>query len=1093
MIRKTFILTSSALFISSAIFSQKLFTKLLPKETGINFKNEIAETEELNVISYEYFYNGGGVAVGDINNDGLEDLYFTANMKPDKLYLNLGGLKFKDITREAKITNKPGWKTGVTMADVNADGLLDIYVCYSGSGDSRSRENQLYINNGNLTFTERSKAFGLNSSAYSTQAAFFDYDRDGDLDMYLLNLNIKDFKDIELAEMKTIYDSLAGDKLYKNENGVFKDVSSAARISGNPISYGLGLSIADINNDGWLDIYVSNDFRENDYLYINNKDGTFSEKSKECLRHMSEFSMGNDIADFNNDGWLDIITLDMLPEDNRRQKLLLGPENYDWYKALVANGFQHQLMRNMLQLNNQDGTFSEIGQLAGVSNTDWSWSPLFADFDNDGYKDLFISNGFLRDYTNRDFLKFWANYTVAKAANMEKSLLMDLVTQMPSTLTQNYLFKNGGNLTFSNKTDDWGMSELMLTHGAVYADLDNDGDLDLVINNVNEAAYIYKNQTSETVKPNYLKVKLESKGKNPFAFGARVQVFSKGQTQTLELNPTHGFQSCSSKILHFGLGNIPKIDSLVIRWPRGSKQVIQVEKINQQINVREPEANQVSKLVKTKPAPLFENADYFGLNFLHREYDFNDFRRQPLIPFMLSHCSPALAKADVNGDHLEDVFVGSSRNQASKLFIQQLNGSFKEKDIKAFEDSKLFTASDATFLDIDNDGDVDLYVASGGYHDFEEGSPMLADRLFLNDGQGNFSKSTTLELFTSKSCVEPADFNNDGTMDIFLGGRVVPGRYPEAPPSYLLQNNGHGVFSDVTEKVIPEIRKAGMITDAVWRDLNNDGKKDLLVVGEWMTPMVFINDGSVFHNRTSEYFDKTYFGLWNTLVADDLDGDGDIDLKAGNLGLNTQLKASTTQPAELWYSDFDGNGSVDPFLCYYIQGKNYPYVSRDELMDQMYVMRKKFTDYKSYADATLSDILDATQLSQSQKLSSTTFETTLFENVNGKFVSKTLPIQTQYSPVYSILVKDINKDGKKDILLLGNNNHARLKIGRIDANYGIALIQKGIMQFEYIPQTESGLSVQGDVKDSMIIDTSTDQLLVIGINGGSLITYKLRK
>lgn len=1089
MIARGLIITA-LFFLCLKTHGQKLFTRLAPKLTGITFKNEIAETEALNVLSYEYFYNGGGVAIGDINNDGLQDLYFTANMRPDKLYLNLGNLKFKDITRAAKITNKSGWKTGVTMADVNGDGFLDIYVCYSGNGDSKSRENQLYINNGNLSFSEQAKNFGLNDRGYSTQAAFFDYDRDGDLDMYLLNHNTKDFKDIELADLKTSYDSLAGDRLYKNDNGFFKDVSSSAGISGNPISFGLGLSVSDINNDGWLDIYVSNDYRENDYLYINNHDGTFSEKSKECLRHMSEFSMGNDVADFNNDGWADIITLDMLPEDNRRQKLLQGPENYEKYKTLVSNGFRHQLMRNMLQLNNQDGTFSEIGQLAGVSNTDWSWSPLFADFDNDGNKDLFISNGYLRDYTNRDFLKYWGNYIIDKAVKMEKTLLMDLVTQMPSTLTKNYLFKNSGDLTFSNKTDDWGMSDLMLSHGAAYADLDNDGDLDLVINNVNETSYIYKNQTSETRKQNFIQVKLESKSKNTFGVGAQVRIHHHNKIQMAELVPTRGFQSAVSPTLHFGLGDNTAIDSLIVRWPSGNKQLVRLEKINQLIVIQEQVSS--TTLTPTSGTPLFSKRE-IGLKFLHREYDYNDFKRQPLIPFMFSHCGPVLAKADVNNDKLEDIFVGASRNQGSKLFLQQADGTFVEKPNKAFDDSKLFSAADAAFLDVDSDGDLDLYVASGTYHDYEDGNPLLTDRLFLNDGRGNFTKSPLLSLATSKSCAEPMDFNNDGHVDVFLGGRVIPGRYPETPKSYLLQNDGHGNFIDVTEKVIPGISKAGMITDAAWVDLNKDGKKDLITCGEWMSLRIFITDGSVFNEHTSDFFSNSFSGFWNTLVAEDIDGDGDVDLIAGNLGTNSQLKASEAEPAELYYGDFDSNGSIDPFLCYYIQGKSFPYVSRDELLDQMYGMRKKFTDYKSYADASLSSILDATQLSQAKKLTATTLETSLFENVNGKFIRRTLPIQAQYSPTYSIQATDINKDGKKDLLLFGNNSYSRLKIGKIDANYGIALVQKGPMQFEYLTQPISGLSAQGDVKDSLIIDSPAGQLLVLAVNGNSLITYKLKK
>ncbi|MFZ6013540.1 MAG: VCBS repeat-containing protein [Bacteroidota bacterium] len=1076
--------------VTMATAQESLFTLQPPKTSGVDFRNDIKETEALNVLSYEYFYNGGGVAAGDLNNDGLIDLCFTANMKPDKLYLNLGGLKFKDITKQAKFTTRLKWKTGVSIADVNGDGLLDIYVCYSGNGETDSRRNQLFINQGNLVFSEKAKSYGLDDPSHSTQAAFFDFDRDGDLDAYLLNHSIKDFKDVELAYLKTEYDSLAGDKLYRNDNGLFKDISKEAGISGNPISFGLGITVSDVNNDGWSDIYVSNDYRENDYLYINNGNGTFSERIKDYLQHISEFSMGNDIADINNDGFTDIITLDMLPEDNRRQKLLQGPENYELYKSAVKNGFHHQFMRNMLQLNNGDGTFSEIGQLAGISNTDWSWAPLLADFDNDGFKDLFISNGYLRDYTNKDFLKYWGNYVVQKAMKMEKTVLMELVTQMPSTRTSNYIFRNNGDLTFTNQTHGWGMDQLILSNGAAYADLDNDGDLDLIVNNVNETASIYRNNAESIHKNNFLKIQIIGREPNRFGVGARIEVFYDGKKQVVEQNPVRGFQSSVSEILQVGLGKVLRVDSLVIRWPSGHTQTLTQVEINKTVRVEENAPIPVRQ-------PLFEIAKYFtpeqpAITFLHRDYEYNDFKRQPLMFSMLSHTGPVLTKGDVNADGLEDVLIGASKGQATKLYLQRADGRWEESVNGLFEMDKQFTATDALFLDVDRDHDLDLYMTSGVYHDYEDGNVLLSDRLYLNDGTGFFfSKKTLPEMLTSKSCVRASDFDRDGDIDIFLGGRVVPGKYPETPVSYLLQNDGRGNFTDITDTVAPALRKIGMVTDASWGDLDGDGLSDLIVVGDWMPVTVLGNTGSALVNKTQQYFPKPLSGLWNVLVAEDIDGDKDIDLLAGNLGTNTQLRASEQEPAELIYKDFDANGSVDPFLCFYIQGKSYPYVTRDELLDQIYPLRKKYTSYKSYADAQLRDIFSEAEIGNAQKLKVNTLETLLFENVNGNFAVRKLPIETQFSPVYNIQLEDIDADGKKDILLFGNNNYPRLKFGKLDASYGVMLLNKGKNIFECVQQHHSGLNVKGDVRDAVIIKRNGERRLWLGVNGASVLMYKI--
>jgi hypothetical protein len=1082
----------------SALLAQapasKLFTLLDEKETGISFVNAIEETEQLNVLSYEYFYNGGGVATGDINNDGLLDLYFTANMQPDRLYLNLGGLRFKDISKQSLGKYKSGWKTGVAMADVNADGFLDIYVCHSGSGDRESRRNKLFINNGNLTFTERSKEFGLDDVSYSTQASFFDYDHDGDLDMYLLNHGIKDYKDVELKSLKLAYDSLAADKLYRNDNNFFTDVSQQAGISGNPISFGLGISASDINSDGWIDMYVSNDYHEHDYLYINNQDGTFSEASHTAFGHMSDFSMGNDVADFNNDGLPDIITLDMLPEGNKRQKLLKDQENYELYKSSVANGFHHQLMRNMLHLNNGDGTFSEIGQLAGVSNTDWSWASLFADFDNDGFKDLFITNGYLRDYTNRDFLKYWGNYVVQKATRMEKTYLMDIVSKMPSTKIKNYLFQNDKDLTFTNRADEWGLEQLAMSNGAAYADLDNDGDLEIIINNVNERAFVYRNNSSQqTGTGNFLDVELIGRDRNTRGIGAKVFVYSGGSMQLMEVNPVRGFQSSVTDIQHFGLAEKLRIDSVIVEWPRAGREVRFDVEANQRIKFEEKNSTLKGEAGKQITGPPIFSVEETDIDFEHREFDFIDFKRQPLMPFMFSHTGPVLASADVNGDGLEDLFIGSSKGQPSRIVLQQGNGTFNESVNQLINADRYYTTTDAAFFDADNDGDADLYLTSGMYHDLEPGNALLNDRLYLNDGHGIFNERLFIPTLASgKSCVRPCDFDKDGDVDVFIGGQVIPGQFPKIPSSYLLRNDGTGRFTDVTAQLAEPLQQAGMVSDANWMDVNGDKTKDLIIVGQFMPITIMVQTTNGFQDETENYFDRKYFGFWNTLTITDLDNDGDNDMFVGNLGDNSQIRASEQQPAELYARDFDANGSIDPFFCYYTQGISYPDASRDMALDQIYPLRKKFTSYESYATASIWDIFSEQDLSTATKNIVNTTQTMLFRNVEGKFVRETLPLQAQFAPVTSVCVVDVNNDSYQDLLVLGNRSDFRLKYGKMDANFGTVLMNQAGIGFRYVPQAESGFSITGDVKDSEVLKGSNGKkLLVIGVNGKALSVYKL--
>lgn len=1092
-----FILTlCSLLFTAGRSIAQQPLFRLLPStSTHIDFSNMLDESEKLNVLSYEYFYNGGGVAVGDINNDGLEDLFFTSNMGENKLYLNMGHMQFKDITSEAGkglAGKKGGWKTGVTMADVNGDGLIDIYICYSGNTkDSTLRKNQLFINQGNNKFIEMAKEYGLDDAGYGTQAVFFDYDNDGDMDMFLLNHNIIKVSNLQLAGYENQTDKLAGDKLFKNVNGHFTDVSKEAGIHQNPLTFGLGVAIADINQDGWPDIYVTNDYAEPDYCYINNHDGTFTERSKEYFRHLSQFSMGVDIADFNNDGLPDIVTLDMLPEDNRRQKLLQLQENYESFQLLLDQGLYKQYMRNMLQLNNGDGTFSEIGQLAGVSNTDWSWCPLLADFDNDGYKDLFVSNGYLRDYTNLDFLQYWGDFKIKKQMDSLPLRMMDLVKAMPVTKYPNYIFRNNHDLTFTNKFREWGLDQAKISSGAVYADLDNDGDLDLVVNNLDQPAFIYQNMSRENEHSSYLEIRLKGLARNTAAIGAKIYLYSSGQIQYEEVNPTRGYLSCSTTTAHFGLGissqGIQKpVDSVRIIWPDQRTRLLKAVAPDQLLLVAETLADPPYLKPVNKVSPVFKKV-VSPIAYTNEEFTENDFKRQQLMLFMYSKTSPVMATGDINKDGLQDLFISGDKNQPGRIFTQQAGGSFAAGTDKI--GNEITSAiSAAAFFDVNGDGYDDLYVAKGGYSYWEPGKKELQDDIYLNDGHGNFSLSAGRlpDLSAnSKSCVRPCDYNLDGSMDVFIGGRIIPGSYPSAPRSYLLKNDGKGNFTEVSTP----FDSIGMVTDARWVDLDNDGRKDLVICGEFMPITVFLNTPGGFINVTARYFEKPAYGFWNCLTIADLNGDGKPDILAGNLSLNSQIKVSEKEPAELFYADFDDNGSIDPFFNFYIQGKSYPFVSRNELNNQIYAMRLKFRSYKNYSTATMQDIFSPAELSKAGKLMATQAKTTCFLNTDGKFTESPLPLEAQFSMVSSILVDDFNKDGKPDILLLGNHSDNRLKLGSMDAGYGCLLEGDGKGGFTYIPQPVSGLSVKGDVKSALPLKIGDRNYIAIGVSNQPLQLY----
>ncbi|MCL6296390.1 VCBS repeat-containing protein [Jejuia spongiicola] len=1059
------------------------FELLSPDKTGIDFNNTIKESEKVNHLYYNQIYSGAGVAIGDINNDGLPDIFFCGNQVSDRLYLNKGGFQFEDITKKSRAARNSGWSWGVTMADVNNDGYLDIYVSRNGdSMDPEERKNQLYINNKDLTFTESAMQYGLADAGFSSQAVFFDMDNDGDLDMYQVNQlpDARLFKRyINIPKKREIYYS---DKLYRNDNGRYRNVSKESGIS-EALTYGLSVSATDFNNDGWVDLYVANDYDEPDVMYYNNGNGTFKNVIDKNLKHISQFSMGTDTGDINNDGLMDLITLDMASDDHYRSKTNMGSMSTEEFYKIVNSGRHYQYMANTLQINNGNGSFSDVASIAGIAKTDWSWAGLLVDLDNDGYKDIIVSNGVKKDVRNNDFLT-----GLSEKLNTGSQDFLSMAKLAPSVPLANHAYKNTGGLKFDKVTKDWGFSTPSFSSGMAYGDLDNDGDLDVVVNNMEASAFVYENKATG----NFFEISLKGADENKFGYGAKAIIHHNGKTQIAENTVTRGYLSSVESGLFFGLGKDVEVEKVEVIWPDGKTNVFKNVSANSELTVKYSKAENTSKTNDEKETLLTQvEPTSLGLAFTHKENEFNEFQEEVLLPHNISQNGPFTAVGDVNGDNLEDLFVSGAAGQRGILYLQNKEGSFEESKFQPWENDKASEDLEALFLDVDNDDDLDLYVTSGG-SEYKRGNKLLKDRLYLNNGIGEFVKSNDAlpNIYESSQSIKASDIDKDGDLDLFVGTRLISGKYGFPASSFILMNN-NGRFSLAPDKVASALKNIGMVTDAVFTDIDKDGDDDLMIVGEWMEITILENDSGTFVNSSEEYELNGTRGIWWSVTASDLDNDGDDDYIIGNLGKNNKFKASKEHPFKVYANDFDNNGTNDIILAKFYKDDYVPLRGRECTSQQMPYVADKFKDFHSFASSKLVDILPEDKVEEAVVYEINSFESIILINENGKLVKNSLPIQAQISPIKSALVLDFNKDGFKDIITVGNHYGVEVETTRYDAGIGNVLLGDGKNKFKKLSPLESGFYVPQDSRNISSITQPNKSLIIVANNNSPFSIFNL--